>query len=166
MTSGLVFQMEASSTHCMAKEPWLKQRAPCETGRRLAQGLSSSRQLQMEGDPTPQTHTSRVFCIYAGEIKVLFDLAIMTEQALIMLQEHHTVLCIPWSLLLLPNPRGREFAPPGAVLQTSCGSCLSGKIRAAQPHWGLQGEVFPVRDRITPLDTHSLFLWPSCPRSS
>lgn len=73
---------------------------------------------------------------------------------------------IPWPLLLPPNPRGREFAPAGAELQISRGSCLSRKSWAAQPHLGPPGEVFPVRDRITPLHTHSPFLWPSCPRSS
>lgn len=160
--SGWEFQMEVSSTHCRPS-------SPCWSGKKPGPSI-----ILWQSTPKPrwsnlQTHTYWALCILAGETKVLCYLAVMTEQGPKMLQEWQTVLCTPWSLLLLPDTPGREFPPtlpPGAALQTSPGSCLARKIRAAQPHLGPRGEVFPVRDRITALDTRSPFLWPGCTRSS
>lgn len=115
----------------------------------------------------PPTHTYQAFCIYAGEINKSALLPCSSDRAS---PENaagmpHCALCRTVTAAA-PKHRWQGVWPPGAVLQTSRGSCLSRKIRAAQPHLGPQGEAFPVRDRITPLDTHSPFLWPSCPRSS
>lgn len=131
---GSVFQVEVSSTHCTAKQPLLKQK----TGRSLGQALSSGRQLQMEGDQNLKLTPT---------YKCILHLFWRDKGAL-----------LPWSCsrnaTLFSVSHGHWCCSQSLVEQCCRFPVAPASPGRSEPHSGPQGEVFPVRDRITPL-THT-----------